>query len=202
MTKCLLIASNNPKKLAELRTLLMDLPVELKTLRDYPDVREVVEDGRTFRENAKKKALACARQSGCLTLADDSGLVVDYLKGAPGVYSARFAGPEKDDLKNCEKVLEQMTHAEDSKRGAAFRCAVALATPQRVVSVVEEEVRGYITRTMRGRGGFGYDPLFFYPEFGKTFAEIPAEQKHTVSHRGKALRKMKVVLSRYLKSEK
>ncbi len=201
MTECsqrLLVASGNAKKLKELKDLLKDLPVALVSLKDFPNAIEVEEDGISFQENAQKKALGFAKQTGCLTLADDSGLSIDYLKGEPGIYSARFAGPEKDDLKNCQKVLQLLKGVPPEKRSAAFKCAVALATPEKVVSTVEESVSGFIADKMTGGGGFGYDPLFFYPEFGKTFAEIPSDQKHSVSHRGKALKRMKEVLREYL----
>ncbi len=193
----LLVASGNAKKLKELKELLKDLPVELLSLHDFPKIVEVEEDGNSFRENAKKKALGFARQTGCLTLADDSGLGVDYLKGEPGIYSARFAGPQKDDIKNCEKVLHLLKGVPPQDRSAAFKCALALVTPNSVISIIEESVSGFITDRMTGKGGFGYDPLFFYPEFGKTFAEVPSDLKHSVSHRGKALRKMKEVLREY-----
>jgi len=196
----LLVASGNPKKLKELQELLGDLPIALLSLKQFPRVREVEEDGKTFRENAEKKALAFAKQTGCLTLADDSGLSVDYLKGAPGVHSARFSGPGKDDLKNCEKVLALLKGVSPKERGASFCCAAALATSEKVIHVVEEKVSGFITEAMRGSGGFGYDPLFFYPEFDKTFAEVPAEKKHAVSHRGKALCRMREFLKEYLKT--
>ncbi len=196
-TNRLLVATNNPKKLKELQKLLKDLPVKLLSLNDFRNILEVEENRNSFRENAEKKALGFAKQTGCLTLADDSGLSVDYLKGEPGIYSARFAGPERDDLKNCEKVLNLLKGVPPEDRSAKFKCAIALATPDKIISVVEESVSGFITDKMTGAGGFGYDPLFFYPEFGKTFAEVPSDKKHTVSHRGKALRQMKEVLRKY-----
>lgn len=195
----LLVASGNAKKLKELKELLKDLPIKLVSLKDFPNVSEVEENGKSFRENAEKKALGFAKQTGCLTLADDSGLSIDYLKGEPGIFSARFAGPEKDDLKNCQKVLQLLKDVLPLGRSASFQCAAALATPQSVIAVVEESVCGFITNKMMGQGGFGYDPLFFYPEFGKTFAEVPADKKHAVSHRGKALQRIKDILRDYLK---
>ena len=194
----LLVASNNAKKLKELKELLADLPITLLSLHDFPGVFEVEEDGKTFGENAEKKALGFAKQTGCLALADDSGLCVDYLRGAPGVYSARFAGPAKDDLKNCEKVIELLKEVPEAKRSAFFQCDLALATPSQVLHVVEERVIGRIADRMKGENGFGYDPLFFYPEFGKTFGEVPSAKKHSVSHRGKALRSMKKFLKTYI----
>ncbi len=194
----LLVASGNAKKLKELQELLGDLDLKLISLSNFPEVVEVAEDGNSFKENAEKKALGFARQTKCLTIADDSGITVDHLKGAPGIYSARFADTEKNDLRNCEKLLYLMKDVPYQNRQAQFRCAVALATPFKVVSVVEESVSGYLTEQMKGEGGFGYDPLFFYPEFGKTFAEVSPDLKHSVSHRGKALLKMKEVLRGYL----
>ncbi len=187
----LLIATRNPKKRDEMAALLKGLPIQVLTLADFKNVTEIEEDGKTFRENAEKKALGYAKQTGCLTLAEDSGLCVDYLKGEPGVYSARFSGSEKNDLKNCEKVLKLLKGVPEEKRTASFKCTAALALPGKILEVVEEEVEGRIAYRMHGTGGFGYDPLFFYPGFGKTFGEVSPEMKHRVSHRGKALRKIR-----------
>ena len=195
-----MVASKNKKKLLELNELLGDLPIELVELAAFPKATDVEEDGRTFRENAEKKARAFAAQTGCLTLSDDSGLCVDFLKGKPGVHSARFSGPEKDDLRNCEKLLELLRDVPDEKRTASFWCALALADSAQVLCVIEESVAGRITREMRGKNGFGYDPLFYFPGLGRTFAEISAGQKHSVSHRGKALCRMKTFLTEYLNS--
>ncbi|MBI1977740.1 MAG: RdgB/HAM1 family non-canonical purine NTP pyrophosphatase [Candidatus Omnitrophica bacterium] len=195
----LLVATTNLKKLKELEDLLFDLPIQWLLLKDFPSVHDVDEDGKTFQENAEKKAFGYAKQTGCLTLAEDSGLVVDHLKGEPGVHSARFSGPGKDDLKNCRKVLELLTGAPKEKRKAAFHCAMGLAEPSRVIAVIEEHVDGFVAGEMKGTSGFGYDPLFFYPDFGKTFGEVPPKMKHSVSHRGKALRRMKEFLNEYLK---
>lgn len=200
MSLRLVIASYNQKKLKELKELLRDMSIELLSLGNFPNVKEVDEDGATFRENAEKKALGYANQTGCLTLAEDSGLSVDYLNGEPGVYSARFSGPAKDDLENCQKVLQLMENVPDNKRGASFQSAASLAIPGKILYTVQEKVEGRIANEMRGDGGFGYDPLFFYPKFGKTLAEVSAEMKHSVSHRGKALQKIKIFLTDYLKS--
>ena len=190
----LLLGTGNRKKLEELKNLLQDLPFELVFTREFPQLTEVLEDGLTFEENAVKKATQLARQSGLLTLEEDSGLVVDALEGAPGVYSARFAGPEKDDIKNCEKVLRLMEKLPDTCRGAAFKSAVAIALPERLVGVSEGEVRGDIAREMRGTNGFGYDPIFIYGPFGKTFGEVAIERKHRVSHRAQAIHKARRIL--------
>lgn len=195
----LLVATTNPKKLEELQTLLRDLPVELISLRDIPPIPEVEEDGRTFRENAVKKATEIARAAGFLTLAEDSGLMVDALEGAPGVYSARFSGPERDDIKNCEKVLRLMEKMPDTCRGAKFVSAVALAAPGRLIGVTEGEVRGGIAREMIGKNGFGYDPIFIYGPYGKTFGQVPEEMKHRVSHRHEAIVKARNLLEVHLR---
>ena len=194
----LLLATGNRKKLAEIEKLLQGVPFRLVSLRDFPEVKEVEEDGKTFRENAAKKASGFAQQAGLLTLAEDSGLSVEALEGNPGVYSARFSGPEKNDVKNCEKVLRLMEKLPDNCRGASFHSAVAMATPERIVGVVEGEVRGAIAREMRGTGGFGYDPIFLYgPYEGKTFGEISQEMKDRVSHRAEAIRKAKKILEEF-----
>ena len=193
----LLLGTGNRKKLEELETLLSDLPFQLVSLRDFPNTQEIVEDGKTFEENAIKKAVGLAQQTGLLALGEDSGLVVDALEGNPGVYSARFAGPEKDDLKNCLKVLRLMEKLPDNCRGAAFKSAVAIATQDRVIGCAEGEVRGGIARQMRGSNGFGYDPIFIYGPYGKTFGEVPQEWKHRVSHRAEAIQKAKKILEEY-----
>lgn len=194
----ILIATTNAKKLAELQTLLADLPLRLLSLRDLKTFQDVPEDGKTFSENASLKAVGYAKQSGLLTLAEDSGLCVDALEGAPGVYSARFSGPLKKDEDNNRKLLKLLEKVPDNCRGAYFKSAVALAEPGRLIGVVEGEVHGMISHEMRGTNGFGYDPVFFYPSFGKTFAEVSGEMKHRVSHRARALEKAKEILKNYL----
>ena len=195
----LLLGTGNRKKLEELISLLRGLPFEFLTLRDFPKIQEVVEDGETFEKNAVKKAAGLAKQTGILTLGEDSGLTVDALEGNPGVYSARFAGPEKDDVKNCLKVLRLMEKLPENCRGAAFKSAVALATPERLVGVAAGEVRGEIAHEMRGSNGFGYDPIFIYGPYGKTFGEVSVEMKHKVSHRAQAVLKAKKILEEYAK---
>ena len=194
----LLVATTNLKKLKELQELLSGLPVELKSLRDFSSIREVEETGKTFEENARLKALGYAAQTGCLTLGEDSGLCCDALDGAPGVMSARFSGLDKDDEANNRKLLELLKDIPDPKRSAHYAAAIALAVPDRVIAEVTGEVHGFINREPKGNGGFGYDPLFYYPDFKKTFAEVPAEMKHGVSHRSRALAKLRKVLEDYL----
>ncbi len=192
----LLIASGNAKKLKEMQDLLAGLPFEAVSLKAFPDVNEVPEDGKTFEENAAAKALGYARATGLLTLAEDSGLCCDALDHAPGIYSARFAGPGKNDHENNLKVLRLLEKIPDNCRGAYFKSAVALAEPGKLLGVVSGEVHGYIGREIRGTNGFGYDVLFYYPPFKKTFGEVPAEMKYKVSHRFKALEKAKELLRR------
>lgn len=196
----LLLGTGNAKKLEELRNLLRDIPFELVSLRAFPQTKEVVEDGDTFEANAVKKATELARETGLLTLAEDSGLLVEALEGQPGVYSARFAGPQKDDVKNCQKLLRLMGKLPDNCRGAVFKSAVALATPDRLLGVAEGEVRGAIAHEMRGTNGFGYDPVFIYGPYGKTFGEVPEAMKHQVSHRARAIEKAEQILLRALSS--
>ena len=194
----LLVASTNRKKLSELETLLADLRLELLYLKDFPGYEEVPETGATFEENASQKALGYAKQTGCLTLAEDSGLVCEALEGMPGIYSARFAGPLKSDRENNQKLLKLLENIPDNCRGASFKSAVAIARPDHLLGAVTGEVHGVISREERGQNGFGYDPLFFYPPFAKTFGEASRDMKHRVSHRAQALQKAKSLLKNYL----
>ena len=196
----LLVATGNPHKLKELQELLSDLPYELVCLADLGGGEDVEETGVTFRENAELKALGYAKQFNLLTLAEDSGLSCDALDGAPGVYSARFAGEQKDDHENNLKVLRLMDGLPDNCRSAHFTSAISVATPDGVVGTVEGEVHGYVGKEMKGDLGFGYDSLFFYPDFGKHFGEVPSEKKHEVSHRAKSLKKAKELLADYIGS--
>lgn len=186
----LLVATGNQGKLNEIRSLLGDSPVEIVGLSQLIDPPEVVEDGVTFLANAQKKAQEMAKFSGLLTLADDSGLVVDALSGAPGVLSARYAGEKSDDCANNAKLLQQLDAVIDEKRQAAFHCVIALAWPDGRCETYDGQVSGLIMRGERGGGGFGYDPLFMVPEYGKTMAELPPAIKNRISHRGMALRKV------------
>jgi XTP/dITP diphosphohydrolase len=195
----LLVATTNTKKLKELQELLSDLPVQCLGLADFPDVEEVEETGRTFEENAKLKALGYAAQTGVLTLGEDSGICCDALNGEPGVFSARFCGESKNDDANNAKLFELMRDIPEEKRTAHYESAIALAEPQKLIGVVRGQVHGLITRELRGKGGFGYDPLFFYPSFQKTFGEVPLAMKHSVSHRGQALGKFRELFRSYLK---
>lgn len=186
--KNLLIATRNAKKQRELQDLLAEAGWTVVTLREFPDCPEVEEDGVTFLENAQKKAVFASKYTGLITLADDSGLAVDALNGAPGVFSARYArGEDSTDEENLQKVLREMKDVPEGNRTARFVCAAVLAEGDRVLFSTQQNVEGRLTFEAHGAGGFGYDPIFFYPPFGKTFAEVPIEAKHSVSHRGKAL---------------
>lgn len=198
----LVIASGNPKKREELEALLAELDVELLTLNDFPQAPEVVEDGTTFEQNARKKAREIALFTGEFTMADDSGLCVKALDGRPGVRSARYAGPNPTMRKLCEKLLREMEEIPDAQRDAYFYCCTALARPDGSIEfTVSGQCDGTITRQMRGDHGFGYDPVFYNEEFGKTFAEMEADEKHSVSHRGKALARFRARLLEFMQSE-
>ena len=184
----LVIATRNKGKIKEIQGLLKGFPVDIKSLDDFGPIPEVEEDGKTFDENAYKKAAFAARVLGYPAMADDSGLVVDALEGRPGVHSARYAGENADDMDNCEKLLKEM--AGQKNRKAAFECVISIAVPTGAALTYEGRCEGLIHEKIQGKSGFGYDPLFFYPDFGKTFAEIPMEEKSLVSHRGKALREV------------
>ena len=189
----LLIASGNPKKLAEIELYLSGTDVRVLSPTDVGGLPEVEEDGLTFAANADKKAAAGATESGRWTLADDSGLEVDHLDGAPGVRSARFAGAHGDDEANNERLLEELDEVGDAGRGAQFICALSLARPDGSIAArFEGTARGRILRERRGERDFGYDPYFLfteegYPQTGRGFAELSPEEKSLVSHRGRAL---------------
>ena len=185
----LLVSTRNMHKLDEIRYLL-DLPgVELMSVNDFEDLPEVEEDGDTFEANAIKKAAELAAITGLWTLADDSGIEVDALGGEPGIYSARYAGVEGDgaDPANNEKLLKKMNGVED--RTARFRCAIALVSPDGVARTVSASCEGVVLQELIGDGGFGYDPMFLPDGFDRTFAQLTADEKHSVSHRSRALAK-------------
>jgi len=194
MKKKLLIASRNQKKKKELQQILSDLNFELLSLDDLPPLPEVEEDGMTFAENAVKKAVTVAQQTGLLTLADDSGLSVDALQGAPGVFSARYSGLGANDEKNNQKLLLALEDIPDADRTARFVCVIALASPDGQVQTVEGSCEGRIDHILRGNAGFGYDPLFIPEGFEVSFAQMDPSIKNTISHRGKALALIKPVL--------
>ncbi len=194
----LVIATTNAKKIEEFRHLFSALPVEIVDLKSFSDIKEVDETGKTFEENAALKALGYAAQTGQLTLAEDSGLCCDALEGAPGVFSARFSGAHGSDDANNEKILRLFEKIPDNCRGAHYKSVIALAEPGKLIGSVSGEVRGVIAKKLSGTQGFGYDPLFFYVPFQKTFGEVAPEMKHKVSHRAKAFESMLKLLSGYL----
>ncbi|MDP6559330.1 MAG: XTP/dITP diphosphatase [Candidatus Binatia bacterium] len=193
----ILVGTTNSGKLAEIEGTLGDLPLRIISLKSLGEWPKFEEDGSTFEENARKKARIFAEFSGCFTLADDSGLEVDALGGVPGVYSARYSGPGTDDGKNNGKLLHELTDVPKERRGARFVCVIALCAPTSLGGgewIFRGECEGWIAFSPRGENGFGYDPLFFYPSLGKTLAEINPAAKGRVSHRGRALRKLKEAL--------
>ena len=203
MTMKILVATTNPGKKAEFEAMLGgDWSIEWLGLSDFDDIPEVEEDGVTFAENARKKALGYAKATGCITIADDSGICIDALGGAPGVNSARFSGPKLPDEertlidhRNIEKVLELMKDVPEENRSARFVCSLCAASPEKVLLETEGVMEGGIMYEQEGEGGFGYDPIMFIPSFGKTVAQLSSAQKNSISHRGNAIRKLKPLLA-------
>jgi len=186
----IVVATRNPHKLDEMRALLSGHGLLARGVAEFEGVPEVVEDAATFEANAAKKAETVARATGRTCIADDSGLVVDALDGAPGVLSARYAGVHGDSVSNNAKLLRELEGVADDGRTARFVCAIAIAAPSGGARVFRGECEGRITTEARGEGGFGYDPLFYSPELGKTFAEASSEEKNSVSHRARALEEL------------
>ncbi|MBN2020726.1 MAG: XTP/dITP diphosphatase [Sedimentisphaerales bacterium] len=202
MAHKILVASTNPGKLKELREMLAG-DIEWVGLSDFPNVPEVKEDGKTFAENARKKALGYAKATGLWTLADDSGLVVDALGGQPGVKSARFSGDKEAergllDHKNMAKVLNLLEGVPKDKRTARFVCCLCLAGPEKVLIETQGELEGIINEQQAGENGFGYDPVLFLPKLNKTVAQLTNTEKNAISHRGNAIRKFKPLIKNLL----
>ncbi|MDX2439275.1 MAG: XTP/dITP diphosphatase [Desulfobacterales bacterium] len=185
----IVIATRNKGKTAEIREMLKDFSVNIKNLDDFGPIPEIEEDGDTFDENAYKKASVTARILGIPALADDSGLLVESLDGAPGVYSARYAGEKATDKQRGEKLLREMKGK--TNRKAAFECVISIAVPTGPALTYEARCEGLIVEKPAGQNGFGYDPVFFFPPLKKTFAELTRTEKSRVSHRGKALSELK-----------
>jgi XTP/dITP diphosphohydrolase len=183
----LVLATKNKDKIREIKNVLAGLPVEILTSSDFEDFPDIKETGATLEENAILKARGIAEFAGYPAVADDSGLEVAALNGAPGVYSSRYAGPGCTYADNNAKLLREMKDVPEDKRQARFRTVIAIAWDDENVETVDGTVEGVITRENRGENGFGYDPVFFYPPAGKTFAEMSLEEKNKVSHRGKAV---------------
>jgi XTP/dITP diphosphohydrolase len=190
----LLLASQNPGKLAEMRKLAAGLPFRVVGPREVGIKEAPEETGRTFLENATLKALYYAGRSGLLTVADDSGISVDALDGGPGLYSSRFGGEGATDADRNRLLLQKLEGVPEDRRGARFTCAVTVAKGKDVLFQAQESVEGRIADATLGPNGFGYDPLFFYPPFGRTFGEVPPEDKDRVSHRGKAFARLRAFL--------
>lgn len=191
----LVVATGNAGKLKEIRRLLQSCEVKVLGLDQFPDAPDVVEDGETFSANAAKKAETIARLTGLPCLADDSGLTVSALDGRPGVHSARFSGENANDQSNNLKLLEEMASIPEGQRQAAFFCVMALSLPDQPTRFFEGRVEGTILHEPQGDGGFGYDPLFWLPDFNCTMAEMPLDEKNRISHRGQALRQVVEFLS-------
>jgi len=203
--KEILVATGNPGKIVEIRAML-DADVRWLGLADLPPMAEIIEDGTTFAENARKKAVGYSKATGLWTLADDSGLVVDALGGAPGVKSARFSGEKPKDAdrtlidhRNIAKTLELLKDTPEEKRTARFVCRLCLAKPEKILIETEGTLEGLITDREIGLNGFGYDPIFFVPELNKTVAQLTSEEKNAISHRGKAIGKLKPLLDELLR---
>ena len=198
MPTTLLVATHNPGKVREYRELLAELPLQITWLDEQGIDLDVEESGETFQENAILKAQGYARASGLLTWADDSGLEVDALGGWPGVASARHAGPDASDEDRVDILLRRLGDTPYHLRTAVFRCVVAVATPDDVVFTADGVSSGVIAGDPRGENGFGYDPVFYVPNYNKTYAQLDATEKHAISHRGRAARRAKILLARYL----
>ncbi len=197
LSREIVIATRNKGKLREIQDILSPLGWKILSLNDFPEIPPIQEDGATFAENAEKKAREVARRTGKLTLADDSGLMVDALQGRPGVISSRYAGENATDEMRYRKILSEMAAIPEEKRGAAFICVLALVSSDGDLEILEGQLRGRIAFAPRGTNGFGYDPIFLLPDLGKTVAEIALELKNQISHRAEALRKLKSILSEF-----
>lgn len=190
----IIFATGNEGKMKEVRMILGDMGMEVLSMKEAGIKVDIVEDGKTFEENAKIKAQGIHAVSGGIVLADDSGLEVDYLDKAPGVYSARYMGEDTSyDIKN-QAIIDQLANAKGSERSARFVCAIAAAMPDGEVLITRGTIEGEIGYEIVGEGGFGYDPIFFLPDRGKTTAQLSADEKNEISHRGKALRAMKELI--------
>ncbi|WP_332629165.1 XTP/dITP diphosphatase [Halalkalibacter flavus] len=186
--KEIVIATQNKGKIAEFKQLFEGL--EVRSLLDYPNIPDIVEDGMTFAENAAKKAETLATYLNRMVIADDSGLQVDALDGRPGVYSARYAGPSKNDIDNMDKVLRELKDIPSEDRTARFICLIAVASPNQETKIYEGTCEGIITNEARGTNGFGYDPIFYVPDLEKTMAQLTVEEKNKRSHRANALKQL------------
>jgi len=183
----ILLATNNSGKIREIKDIVNNYEIKILTMKDFPYLPEVEEDGKTYQENAFKKASKISKYTGKICLADDSGLEIDYLRGEPGIYSSRWGNSDEERINKALKLLKNIPKNE---RNAKFVCVAVLFTPSGKIYTVEEECKGSITFNPKGEDGFGYDPIFLVSEYGKTFAELGNKIKNQISHRGKAMRKM------------
>jgi len=195
----MILASSNKYKEEEIKSILKDLDVKIVPMTSFSSYPVVIEDGKTLEENASKKAKETAKFFGKWTIADDSGLEVDYLNGEPGVYSARYAGEKCSNNDNNKKLLKALRNISQEKRTAKFRTVIAISSPNGEISLAEGEIFGII-KNCAGKCGFGYDPVFYVPEYGKTLAELGPKIKNSISHRAKALQKAKKIIRRLLSS--
>jgi XTP/dITP diphosphohydrolase len=195
LTEELLLATTNQGKIREMQAFLAELPILISSIQNLNVGSSFQETGKTFKENARGKSLFYSRKWEGITLAEDSGLEIDHLKGAPGVISARFSGPKATDETNIEKVLDLMQEVEQEHRKARFVSCMVVSRKAIVIKTIMGYVEGYITFQKKGTNGFGYDPIFYFPSLQKTFAELRPEEKNLVSHRGQALKKLRSFLS-------
>lgn len=200
--KEVIIATKNPGKAREFEHIFASRGIEVKTLLDFPEIPEVEETGTTFEENAILKAEAVSRALNRMVIGDDSGLMIDALEGRPGIYSARYAGEQKNDQNNTNKVLSELENVPEEKRTARFYCALAVAVPGQKPITVSGTCEGRILEEQRGTNGFGYDPVFYVPEKGLAMAELSSDEKNKISHRANALKKLDAVLDSILESAK
>jgi len=194
----LVVATKNKGKLREIKELLAGVNVIITSLADYPGAPEIIEDGATFQENALKKAVIIAAYTNQLTMGEDSGLEVEALNNAPGIYSARFSGENATDESNNQKLMAELKGVPLEKRGARYRCSIALVDDEETIGLVEGECSGVITTGARGTNGFGYDPYFLIPKYNKTFGELDPSIKAKMSHRAHALQALRQTLKEYL----
>ncbi|MBU0467558.1 MAG: XTP/dITP diphosphatase [Candidatus Omnitrophica bacterium] len=192
--KELIVATKNKGKLREIKELLKEFDLNITSLAEYPDAPDIIEDGKEFFENALIKARIIAKYTGKLVLGEDSGIEVEYLNNAPGIFSSRFAGEDANDDDNNAKLIKALDGVPKDKRTARYRCSAALIDGEKIVGVVDGKCEGYITTEPRGQNGFGYDPYFYIEAYGKTFGELDPEIKSKISHRAEALMKVKELI--------
>jgi len=195
----ILIATKNLGKVKEIKDILNSPEIKILTIKDFPHIPKIEEDGKTYQENAFKKASKVSEYTGKICLADDSGLEIDYLKGKPGIYSSRWGNSDEERI---NKVLKLLKDVKKNKRNAKFVCVVVLVFPDGKIYMVKEECKGSITFHPKGEHGFGYDPIFLVPEYNKTFAELGDKVKNQISHRGKAMRRMINIINELVVSER